>query len=143
VIHIHAAFKKAKAIGWNNAIVSLYIAHRELDPNSREATYAVLNVNADEKLRKRLRSIACKTISASNKVIAYDFNTADHDDDFLGLTTSETDMQRIVDQITSSAPITVTKVDDLLNAWVYIVRLTVKGEERKRPAKYGYRYCNG
>ena len=126
---IQSAFKKAKSINWGKGIVSLYIAHRELDPNTRAATYAVLNVNADEKLRTRLRSIACKTISASNKVIAYDFNTADHDDDFLGITTSETDMQRIVDQITSATPITVTKVDDLLNTWVYIVRLTVKGEE--------------
>lgn len=127
--HIQTAYKKAKTIGWSNAVVSLYIAHRELDSNSREATYTVLNVNADEKLRKRLRSIACRIIAGSNKVIAYDFNTVDHDDDFLGVSTSETDMQKIVDQITSSTPATVTKVDDLLNAWIYIVRLSVRGEE--------------
>ena len=127
--HIQTAYKKAKTIGWNNSVVSLFIAHRELDPNSREATYAVLNVNADDKLRKRLRSIACRTIAGSNKVIAYDFNTVDHDDDFLGVSTSETDMQSIIDQITTSTPISVTKVEDLLDAWIYIVRLSVRGEE--------------
>jgi len=129
VNQIQAAFKSAKSNNWSGAIVSLYIAHRVLDPNTRTATYAVLSVNADEKLRKRLRSIANKTISVANRVIEYDFNTADHDDDFLGLTTSETDMQRIVDQITSTTPRTADKVDDLLNAWVYIIRLTVRNEE--------------
>lgn len=127
--HIQAAFNSVKSINWSSSIVSLYIVHRQLDTKTRTATYRVLNVNADIKLRKRLRSIASTTILGSNKVIAYDFNTVDHDDDFLGLTTSETDMQRIVDQITSTIPPTVDKVDDLLNAWIYIIRLTVGKEE--------------
>lgn len=117
------AFKKVKSISWDRAVVSLFIVHRRISPQTHLANYSVLGVNLDEKLRKKLRGISQAVLAAANQVSAYEFNSSDQDNDFLGISTAETDMAQILSQITSGSIATATRYDDLVNSWLYIARL--------------------
>jgi hypothetical protein len=119
--------KKIKTLDWNRASVSLYLVKRELV--HREATYDVLQVNVDVKLRKKLRGIASGKIQQSNAAVEYEFNTADLDDNLLGIATSETDFQSIIDVITADEePEFADSIEKLINSWLYIARLDLAGE---------------
>ena len=117
------AFTKVKSISWDRAVVSLFIVHRRISPQTHLASYSVLGVNLDEKLRKKLRGISQAVLAAANQVSAYEFNSSDQDNDFLGISTAETDMAQILSQITSGSIATAARYDDLVNSWLYIARL--------------------
>lgn len=118
---------KIKKLDWSRAKVSLYLVKRELV--HREATYDVLQVNADDNLRKRLRGIAGGKIQQSNNALEYDFNTADLDDNLLGIATSETDFQSIIDVIAAEdEPDFADTIEQLIDSWLYIARLDLAGE---------------
>lgn len=118
---------KIKKLDWSSAMVSLYLVKRELV--HREATYDVLQVNADDNLRKRLRGIAGGKIQQSNNALEYDFNTADLDDNLLGIATSETDFQSIIDVIAAEdEPDFADSIEQLIDSWLYIARLDLAGE---------------
>jgi hypothetical protein len=54
----------------------------------------------------------------------YDFSTADLDEEMLGIETSETDMQAIIDSVANPNTIKEAKnVEDLYDAWMYLVRI--------------------
>lgn len=119
--------KKIKALDWNRANVSLYLVKRELV--HRKATYDVLQVNVDTKLRKKLRGITSGKIQQSNAAVEYDFNTADLDDNLLGIATSETDFQSIIDVIAAEEePDLADSIEQLIDSWLYIARLDLAGE---------------
>ncbi len=121
------AFQSAKRIGWNKSIVSLHIVHRKMKAQTRQAEYSILGVNTDDKLRKKLRSVACTAMKAATRVTQYDYSTADQDSDFLGIGVSETDMESILDQLTASqgSMSMASSIDDLVDSWIYIARLDV------------------
>lgn len=119
--------KKIKTLDWNRARVSLYLVKRELV--HRKATYDVLQVNVDTKLRKKLRGITNSKIQQSNAAVEYDFNTADLDDNLLGIATSETDFQSIIDVIAAEEePVLADSIEQLIDSWLYIARLDLAGE---------------
>lgn len=120
-------FKKIKGLDWNRAKVSLYLVKRDLV--NRKALYDVLQVNIDSKLQKKLRGIVSGKIQLSNATAEYDFNTADLDDDLLGIATSETDFQSIIDIITADEePEFANSIEKLIGSWLYIARLDRTGE---------------
>ncbi len=118
---LQTSLKKAKDLPWQNATVSFYVVKRRLV--HRDAHYEVLNVNVDEALAKKVRKIAKDKIFGSNAVRQYDFNTADLDDDVLGLKTEETDLQSVIDQISNGDLQNANSYDDLVGSWLYIARL--------------------
>lgn len=125
---IQESFETVKNIDWTQATVSLYIVKRRL--RKRTATYTTSLVNIQASLGYKLRNIANSKISSSNEAIEYDFNTADLDDNVLGLEAEETDLQQILNDINSTEPVpTISNMEDLLNSWVYIARLDVEDQE--------------
>jgi hypothetical protein len=125
-------FHQVKEIDWSNATVSLYVVNRNLI--QRVANYKVLQVNADESLRRKLRDISKKQVDLSNEVIGYDFNTADLDNDVLAIQTSETDFEQLIKIITSDdsdsesvdqVPKFVRRYEELIGSWIYVARLDV------------------
>ena len=119
-------FAAVKKIDWSKATVSLYIAKRKLV--QRDAQYELHEVNIDKPLGKKLRSIAGERITRSNAVRDYDFNTSDLDNDVLGIETSQTDLQELLDQIDSATTIAkATDYQSLIGSWIYIARLEVAG----------------
>ena len=115
---LQKCFIEVQSIDWETAIVSFYIVKRNLAKG--KATYKVSQVNADENMRKKLRDISVKKIRKSNKVLEYDFQTVDLDDNLLGISTSETDMQYLIDKIVADETIIANSYDDLLDSWIYI-----------------------
>jgi hypothetical protein len=128
-----SALKKAKAHPWHNAAVSFYVVKRKLV--HRDARYEVLSVNVDKPLAKRLRTIIKGKIESSNNVREYDFNTADLDDDVLGIKTSETDLQEVINQITSGTTTEAARYEDIIGSWLYVGRLDLPDT----PSLYGAR----
>jgi len=56
----------------------------------------------------------------------YDFNTADLDDNVLGISTDETDMKQIIDTIIGETPIKFAdSYEVIIDSWIYIARLEV------------------
>jgi len=119
--------KKIKTLNWNQASVSLYLVKRELV--HRKASYDVLQINVDTKLQKKLRGITSGRIQQSNAAVEYDFNTSDLDDNLLGIATSETDFQSIIDDIAADEePDFADSIEQLIDSWLYIAHLALPGE---------------
>lgn len=119
-------FDEVKKQKWDTASVSLFVVKRKLV--NRSAKYDVFHVNVDEALRKKIRSVAYRKINKANKAIEYDFNTADTDDDFLGLPAKDTDLQSILDAMQGEAePRSIENYESLLGSWMYIARLDIEG----------------
>lgn len=120
-------FQQVKEIDWNESIVSFYIVKRRLV--NREAKYEVLQVNTDDNLRKKLRKVAADKVSSSNQALEYDFNTTDLDDNVLGISADETDLQQLIDSITAEeSPKLAESYETLLGSWIYIARLEKNGQ---------------
>lgn len=120
--------KEIKHDAWGNATVSLFVAKRQL--RKKKAKYSVFQVNADESLRLKLRNIAIKRIEIANTATEYDFQTADLDNDMLGIETSDTDLHSILESISAEpVPELITEYSDLVNTWVYIARLDLPNKE--------------
>lgn len=118
---------RIKKIDWDSASVSFYVVKRKLI--QRIAKYDIFHVNVDEPLRRKLRCITSGIIKKSNVVIEYDFNTADLDDNLLGLPTTDTDLHTILQTLQGDEePETVGQYNALLGSWLYIARLDVKDQ---------------
>ena len=116
-----------KTIDWDSASVSFYVVKRKLI--QRIAKYDIFHVNVDKPLRRKLRGITSGIIKKSNVAIEYDFNTADLDDDLLGLPTTDTDLHAILQTLQGDEePQTVDQYNALLGSWLYIARLDVKDQ---------------
>ena len=123
---LKATLDKIKKINWDSALVSFFIVKRRL--KRREAKYDVLQVNVDEKLRKKLRGITAGKIKKSNAAFEYDFNTADMDDTLLGLPIADTDLQSIIEKLQKDEdPPIVDQYEALLGSWLYIARMDING----------------
>lgn len=119
------ALNTIKTIDWDSASVSFFVVKRKLI--QRSAKYDIFHVNVDEPLRKKLRGITSGKIKKSNVAIEYDFNTADLDDNLLGLPTADTDLQAILQTLQDGEdPPTVDQYEALLGSWLYIARLDIK-----------------
>lgn len=119
---------KIKTINWDSASVSFFVIKRKLV--QRTAKYEVLQVNIDENLRTKLRSICAGKIKQSNATFEYDFNTADMDDNLLGIPTADTDLQPIIDALQDDEdPPIADQYETLLGSWLYIARLDVNGHQ--------------
>lgn len=115
-----------KSIDWEVASISFFIVKRKLI--ERRAQYHTFQVNIDESLREKLRGITSARIRKSDVVIEYDFNTADLDNSLLWLPTKDTDLDSILQDLQSAEdPPIIDKYEDLMNAWLYIARLDLKG----------------
>lgn len=118
---------RIKIIDWDSASVSFYVVKRKLI--QRIAKYDIFHVNVDEPLRRKLRGITSGIIKKSNVAIEYDFNTADLDDNLLGLPTTDTDLHAILQTLQGDEePQTVGQYNALLGSWLYIARLDVKDQ---------------
>lgn len=119
-------FKELQKVDWSKATVSLYVVKRRLV--NREAVYDLLEVTIDKPLGRKLRSISREKLAKGNDVRDYDYNTADLDNDVLGIETSETDLGALIDEIESATPIAKAKdYASLVGSWIYIARLEVPG----------------
>ncbi len=131
-------FKKLKKLDWKKATVSFYVLRRQV--TQRKAKYKVLQVNIDKNLKEKLRSIVSKKIAGSNDVLQYDFNTADLDNNILGIPNSETDFEEILELINAEKEPQFAKTyEDLLKKNLYISRLDIKDEQ----PLYAIRYIEG
>ena len=130
---LQQTLKSAKGHSWQNAAVSFYVIKRQLA--HREANYEALNVNIDQALARKVRTIVKGKIEKSDAVREYDFNTADLDDDVLGLKTAETDLQKVVDLIGSGDVPSAKSYDDLIGSWLYVARLDLPNT----PSLFGVR----
>lgn len=120
-------FNEVKNVNWNEAVVSFYIVKRRLA--NREAKYEMLQVNVDENLRKKLRKVANDKVQNSNQALEYDFNTSDLDDNVLGISTEETDLQQLIESITAEEPPEIANsYESLIGSWIYIARLEKDGQ---------------
>lgn len=118
--------KTVKSADWATASISFFVVKRRLI--QRSATYEVMQVNIDDNLRRKIRQIAKDKINASNEAFEYDFNTADLDNNLLGIMTSETDFQNIIDSIQSDQePPFADSYESLLDSWLYVGRLDLEG----------------
>lgn len=131
-------FRKLKKNDWKKAAVSFYVVKRSL--NQKKAKYDVMLVNIDTALKRTLRGITNKKIKDSNEVLEYDFNTADLDNNLLGIPSSETDFEEILKAINVSVnPPLAKDYEELLGTWLYIVRLDLKN----LPPLFAIRYVVG
>jgi hypothetical protein len=108
---------------------SLWIVHRYVA--QRIATYSVLRVEAEDKLKKKLRDIARSAIDEANAIAPYDYVTDDQDDgQVFAVGADEAGFGAIQKEIESGgeAPL-VTTVDDLTSAWAYVAKINADGNE--------------
>lgn len=121
-------FRELKQEDWASSTASLYVAKRTL--RNKKAKYSVFQVNVDDSLQSKLKSIASRRVNAANTALEYDFNTADLDDNVLGIQVQETDFQVILEAITREpAPEFITEYDELVGTWVYIARFDIPEKE--------------
>lgn len=121
-------FSELKQKDWSLSTASLFVAKRIL--RDKKAKYSVFQVNVDDGLQSKLKSIASRRLNSANTAIEYDFNTTDLDDNVLGIQAQETDFQVILDAITSDpSPDFITEYDELIGTWVYIARFDIANEE--------------
>lgn len=119
---LNEKFEQVKTVDWSEAVVSFYVVKRRLV--NKEAKYEILQVNTDDNLRRKLRSVANRKVESSNQAIEYDFNTNDLDDNVLGIATEETDLQQLIESINDEeSPRVATDYEELLRSWIYIARL--------------------
>ncbi len=120
--------KYVKQLNWSSSVVSFYVIHRTLI--SREAHYKAFLVNADDSLRKKLRKTVSAKIESSNAAREYEYETSDLDDDVLGLEVGETDFQTLIEILSgNNSSEHVTKSEQLLQSWIYVVQLNLKDEQ--------------
>ena len=122
------------------ATVSFYVVKGRLV--DRDAHYEVLNVNVDEALAKKVRTITKGKILSSNAVRQYDFNTADLNDDVLGLTKTDDAFLSVgIDQnqqwgCSERKIVTTTLLAHgcISPGWICQTRHHYMGREKSRPA---------
>jgi hypothetical protein len=120
-----AEFKKLKSFSFTKSTVTFWIVQRSL--KKKVAKYTVKNVQIDESLELKLRSIISNKVRKSNNYTQYEFFTADADDNLLTINSNETDFDILVEQINDGADgKTVKTNDDLYGSWAYIIKIENK-----------------
>ena len=115
-------------------ITTLWLVKRRLV--DKVAHYSVFRVEVDRKLELKLKAAVAGKIKNKNyKLEAYDFLTADQDDQIFTIESAETDFISIQAEIDKGlANKKVEKYEDLLDSWAYVVKLT-HGDD----SVYGFR----
>jgi hypothetical protein len=122
------SLKKLKALDLNKAVVNLWVIKRTI--KDKIASYDIMSVDTEAKLKKKLLNIVLNSIQKSNDVRKYDYVTSDQDDDALAVTVKETDFVVISEKIAAGADApSAKKSEDLFDAWAYIIDLTVPNDK--------------
>jgi hypothetical protein len=103
---------------------SLWVVHRRV--LQREATYTVLRVEIEEKLKKKLRDIVRSAIADANDITPYDYVTEDQDGQVYALTLDESGFEDIRHAIEADEPSIAETVDELTGAWAYVARINTQ-----------------
>jgi len=122
-------FDELKKFDLSKWELTLYLVKHRIEKS--DAIYSVLRVNADDKLKRRLRSIVKGKVDQKGYTIEpYEFTSVDQDEQLLTMTASETDFAKIQTEIMKGTKVpTATKFSDLLNSWAYVVHLQHEGKE--------------
>lgn len=98
---------------------------------NREAHYALLRVNTDAKLQKRLKGYVTTQLQGKDYHLAeYDFNNADGDDTLFTIAADATDFPKVEEKINAGFENSIVQeYRQLLDSWAYVIRLE-HGKER-------------
>ncbi|WKB52466.1 Kiwa anti-phage protein KwaB-like domain-containing protein [Eleftheria terrae] len=110
---------------WKHATTTLWVVKRRLV--DRRARYEVLGVDIDEKLQAKLHGEVVQLLQQPLESIPYEFVSEDQDERVLTLEAEDTDFPAIEQQVARGldAP-RAQHIDDLLNAWCYVVCLQTR-----------------
>lgn len=105
----------------------------------REASYSVLRVDIDTKLRKRFKGYLKQQLQTRDfHLESYEFSNADTDDVLLTLDTDATDFPKVETAIGEGFDNPIAKeYRELLNSWAYVVQF-----ERGQDRLYAWRKIN-
>jgi hypothetical protein len=117
---------------------TIWLVKRRLDVH-KQAHYSVLRVDVDKKLLNKLKKTVTDRIQGADyKLEAYDFLTADQDNQLFTIESSETDFVKIQGEVDKGiANPKVEKYEDLLDSWAYVIKL-----EHGENVVYGVRKIN-
>ncbi len=121
-----------KAINVSDWVVSFWLIKRKIV--RKENQYTGLRVKIDEKLQGRFRRYLKKQLQSKDfHVTEYDFNNADGDDVLFTTTTTSDDFVKVSGAIAEVINEgfdnkLVTKYEELLNTWLYIVLFEKDGK---------------
>lgn len=116
-------FHHLKGLDIGRYPVSLWILRRKL--SKKRASYAALRVEAEERLRAKLRESIVTTIGIRKVSRPYFYGVGDQENVSYELATGMTDFRGIRDQIESgSREKKVTDVSELVGAWGYVIQLS-------------------
>lgn len=109
--------------------LTLYLIKHSI--SNAEASYSILRVNADEKLKRRLRGIVKGKIDQKNYTIQpYEFTSEDQDEQLLTIDTATTDFPKIQTEIAKGIKVPVAQnFSELLNSWAYVMHLQHEGKD--------------
>jgi hypothetical protein len=129
--------RRLKYVEWGQGLVSLWVVNRSM--SQRQANYEILKVEAEDKLRSKLRGFLTRKIDQSNLVEEYQPVTDDQDERVFGIKTLETDFSAIQKHIEEtvtkgSAGNLVTTPEQLMGSWGYIIRV-----QKVDKVLYGFR----
>ena len=126
------------ALPLSKATVTLWVVHYNLNGRTREASYSVLRVNAEEELRSRLREAVATKVSGCNQIEDFTHTTIDQDETAYRIDAAQTDFPKILLSLNlgSDAPV-VESESQLEGAWGYIVQLNLDGG-----VLYAFRHLN-
>ncbi|MBK9219391.1 MAG: DUF4868 domain-containing protein [Uliginosibacterium sp.] len=113
--------KTVKALELKQWKASFWLVKRKAV--NRDASYNVLRVDIDSKLQNRFRGYLKVQLQSRDFHLAeYDFNNADGDDTLFTISADATDFTKVEQEINKGFdnPL-VTKYDELLNSWAYVV----------------------
>jgi len=129
--------KELQSIDIGNWTTTFWLVKRK--SVRREASYEVLRVDIDAKLRKRFRGYLRQQLQHRQFHLGeYAFSTADGDDVLLTIDPDITDFSKVEDAINEGFDNQrARKYSDLLNSWAYIVLF-----ERSKERIYAWRKIN-
>ena len=103
---------------------TLWLLKRQLD--GRNTRYSALSVDADSSLQRKLKGALTGPLSSgAHKLVPYDYQTEDQDDNILTIDQSESGfdaVQAAVDKGTNASK--AETFEDFIGAWAYVVKLS-------------------
>lgn len=119
-----SVLKTVKALKLHGG-TSLWVVNRRI--SQRSATYSVLRVEIDEKLKRKLKDIVAVAIAAADHASPYEYVSDDQDGQTFTLDANETDFAAIEADIDAANEDQVaTNVSDLTGAWAYVARINTE-----------------
>ena len=116
------------ALPLSKATVTLWVVHYNLNGRTREASYSVLRVNAEEELRSRLREAVATKVSDCNQIEDFTHTTVDQDETAYRIDVAQTDFAKILRPLNLGADAPVVESESQLEgAWGYIVQMNFDG----------------